>query len=370
MRKLVKWVIMMASAAALLFLIGFLLFKLIPRPPVDEVEKAGEALAKANQSKAGTFSRRLYNEARAAFDSAMVNWKRENARFIYARDFKKVSSFARLSARKSREAAESSVTSSATLKAQLGERIDSLSKTEVSIDNLFGRYPLPAEIRSRISKGKMLLTEAEIAYKNGQYLQSERKLNESEYLLTNVYESSKEELKNYFRAYSTWKRMAQKAINDSKRNNSYSVIVDKFSKKCYLYFAGIRRYEFDAELGRNWVGSKHRMGDKATPEGTYKIINKFQGRETPYHKALAIDYPNSEDLDKFKADLAKGSIPSYSRIGGGIEIHGGGGRGVDWTEGCIALTDKEIDLVFNLVNVGTPVTIVGSLRDIDEVLTN
>ena len=370
MRKIVKWIIVMASGAALLFLIGLLLFKLIPAPPVAEVENAREALSKANQYRAGTYSRRLYNEAKAAFDSAMVNWKRENARFIYARNFSKVATYARLSARKSKEASESSVASSATLKAQLKERIDSLNQTEASIDNLFGRYPLPAEIRSRISKGKMMLTEAEVAFKNGQYLQSERKLNESEYLLTNVYESSKEELKSYFKSFSTWRRLAQSAINDSKKTNSYSVIVDKFSKKCYLYFAGIRKYEFDAELGRNWVGSKHRMGDKATPEGTYKIINKFQGRETPYHKALAIDYPNGDDVEKFKNDLAKGSIPSYSRIGGGIEIHGGGGRGVDWTEGCIALTDKEIDLVFKLVDVGTPVTIVGSLKNIDEVLTN
>lgn len=118
------------------------------------------------------------------------------------------------------------------------------------------------------------------------------------------------------------------------------------------------------------MGNKHRMGDKATPEGTYKIVNKFQGKETPYHKALAIDYPNTDDKEKFRNDLSKGNIPSYSRIGGGIEIHGGGGRGVDWTEGCIALTDKEIDLVFNLVRIGTPVTIVGSLKNIEEVLTN
>jgi murein L,D-transpeptidase YafK len=148
------------------------------------------------------------------------------------------------------------------------------------------------------------------------------------------------------------------------------VIVDKFSKKCYIYLAGTKKYEFDAELGRNWVGGKHRMGDKATPEGLYRIIKKYHGKATLYHKALAIDYPNSDDMEKFKIDLAKGNIPAYSRIGGGIEIHGGGGRGVDWTEGCIALTDSEIDIVFSLLKVGTPVIIVGSLKNIDEVLTN
>jgi hypothetical protein len=370
MRKIVKWIVAIISMAAGIFLIGLLLLKLVPKPPVGEIESAREALSKANQSKAGTYSRKIYNEAKIAYDSAMVNWEKENDRFIFIRNYDKVRSFAQLSLRKSKEATESSITNSSTLKVKLKEKIDSLNETEASIETLFGRYPLPSEIRSRISRGRMLLTEAEVEYKNGQYLPANRKITEAEYLLTNVYESSKEELKNYFKSYSVWKKLAQNAINESKKNNAYGVLVDKFSKKCYIYYSGTRKYEFDAELGRNWVGSKHRMGDKATPEGTYRIVNKFQGRETPYHKALAIDYPNSDDVEKFKYDLKRGNIPSYSRIGGGIEIHGGGGKGVDWTEGCIALTDKEIDVVFGLLKVGTPVTIVGSLRNIDEVLTN
>ncbi len=361
---------MSLSAAAMIFLLGWLLIKITPRPPVSDVAYARITLSKANKSRAGTYSRRLFTEARAAYDSAMSNWSRENKRFIYLRNYSKVEKFARLSAKKSEEATGSSISNSSTLKVKLKEKIDSLNETEISIDNLFGRYPLPIEIRSRISKGKMLLSEAEVAYNIGQYLQADRKLTESEYLLTNVFESSKEDLKNYFRSFPTWKKWYQAAISDSKRNNSYSVIVDKFSKKCYIYLGGIKKYEFDAELGRNWVGNKRRMGDKATPEGLYRVATKYQGKETPYHKALGIDYPNNDDLEKFKADIARGIIPSYSRIGGGIEIHGGGGRGVDWTEGCIALTDKEIDIVFNIIKVGTPVTIVGSLKNIDEVLTN
>jgi len=370
MRKLVKWIIVLFSSVALVALAIFILVKITPRPPVAQITEAREALLKADLNKAGTYSRKIYTEAKVAYDSAMSNWKRENRKFILFRNYDKVQSFATISARKSREASESSVTNTSTLKVKLKEKIDSLKDTEASIDNLFGRYPLQSEIRTRISKGKMLLTEGEVDYKNGQYLPANRKITEAEYLLENVFKSSKEELKEYFRSFPQWKKWAQGAINDSKKNNSYSVIVDKFSKKCYIYLAGTKKYEFDAELGRNWVGSKHRMGDKATPEGNYKIINKYQGRETPYHKALAIDYPNNDDREKFKTEIARGAIPSYSRIGGGIEIHGGGGRGVDWTEGCIALTDKEIDIVYNIIRIGTPVTIVGSLKNIDEVLTN
>jgi murein L,D-transpeptidase YafK len=140
------------------------------------------------------------------------------------------------------------------------------------------------------------------------------------------------------------------------------------SRKCYIYLAGVKKYEFEAELGRNWVGDKIRMGDKATPEGMYKITNKLQGRATQYYKALAIDYPNAEDRERFSKAIERGDLPSSARIGNGIQIHGGGGKGVDWTEGCVALRNEEMDKIFNLVRVGTPVTIVGSLKEIDEIL--
>jgi len=51
-----------------------------------------------------------------------------------------------------------------------------------------------------------------------------------------------------------------------------------------------------------------------------------------------------------------------------IEIHGNGGKGIDWTEGCVALTDKEMDVVFKIAKVGTPVTIIGSMVDLQNVM--
>ena len=51
-----------------------------------------------------------------------------------------------------------------------------------------------------------------------------------------------------------------------------------------------------------------------------------------------------------------------------IEIHGNGGKGIDWTEGCVALTDKEMDVVFKIAKVGTPVTIVGSMVELENIV--
>jgi murein L,D-transpeptidase YafK len=100
----------------------------------------------------------------------------------------------------------------------------------------------------------------------------------------------------------------------------------------------------------------------------YKITKKFKGNKTKYYKALLLDFPNDEDKEKFKSEIARGSLPASAKIGDLIEIHGNGGKGIDWTEGCIALTDKEMDVVFKIAKVGTPVTIVGSMVDLQYVV--
>lgn len=368
MRKALRWVILILVSGGFVLLVVFLLIRFTPQPPIGDVEYAMESLSIANSNKADTYSKKLYYEANVLYDSAMVNWQKENKKFIFFRNYEKVAMFAGSSAKKAKMANENSVASVATLNVKLKEKINSLNEIAADIDKLFGRYPLPAEIRSRISRGKLLLKEGEVGYHKGQYLQANRKLDDAEYLLTGVYYNASADLKNYLASYAKWKQWTDASINDSRKNQCYSIIVDKFSRKCYIYFNGGKKYEFDAELGRNWVGDKRKMGDKATPEGKYKIIDKFMGKETVFYKALLLDYPNSEDMKKFIVEVSKGTLPAYAKVGGGIEIHGGGGKGVDWTEGCIALKDSEMDIVYNIAKVGTPVTIVGSLKNIGQIL--
>ena len=238
MKKKLRWVFITLCSAAIIALIIFILNRIAPRPPIDDVVFAMETLSRAGTNKAGTYSKKLYNEAKAAFDSSMINWNRENEKFILFRNFEKVKDYAKLSASKSRQAAESSISNSNNLKSKLKDKIDSLNQTEKSIDKFFGRYPLSPEIRSRISNGKMLLKEAEVAFDKGQYLPANLKIADAEYLLTNVYDNALDELKSYFKLYPTWKKWIQASIYDSRKNNCYIVIVDKFSRKCYLYLGG------------------------------------------------------------------------------------------------------------------------------------
>jgi murein L,D-transpeptidase YafK len=113
---------------------------------------------------------------------------------------------------------------------------------------------------------------------------------------------------------------------------------------------------YKVALGRNPVGQKKRKGDHKTPEGFYTIDSKKE--HSRFHRALHISYPNAEDRTRAQVD---GYDP-----GEDVEIHGienGLGwigrlhRTIDWTDGCIALTDEEMDGVWNAVDVGTSVEI-------------
>jgi hypothetical protein len=368
MSRVWKRIVLLISALSLIAVTVLLLIYFAPSQPSGEMEAARKALSGAASNKADTYSRKLYNQAKVYYDSAMVNWKRQNRRFYYLRDYEKVIAYANLSEMKAIEAENNSITSSSGLKSRLQQKIESLGNLVIELDLLFDSYPLSEETRNRISRGKMLLEEAKIAFKKGIYLQANRKITDSEYLLTESFGSATENLKNYFKSYSLWKKWVDMTVNESKRNNDYSIIIDKFSRKCYVYYNGRPKYEFDAELGKNWVGDKRVKGDFATPEGMYKITRKFDSRKTKYYKALLLDYPNDEDTARFRAEIEKGSLPPNAKIGGLIEIHGNGGKGIDWTEGCVALTDREMDIVFKIVKVGTPVTIVGSMTDLDTII--
>ena len=91
---------------------------------------------------------------------------------------------------------------------------------------------------------------------------------------------------------------------------------------------------------------------------------------THYYKALLLDYPNAQDRLEFRRKIEEGVLPQKARIGGLIEFHGKGGGHAYWTEGCVALEDKDMDVLYEKVRQGVPVVIVGSTKTLDEALKN
>lgn len=125
----------------------------------------------------------------------------------------------------------------------------------------------------------------------------------------------------------------------------------KADRKMFLISGDKVVKEYKIGLGGNPVGKKRFEGDGKTPEGLYFIDR--QNPRSAYHLSIGISYPNPQDRAYAES---QGRKP-----GGDIFIHGRAGkdkgRGKDWTAGCIAVTDREIEDIYKMVAVGTPVWI-------------
>ena len=140
-------------------------------------------------------------------------------------------------------------------------------------------------------------------------------------------------------------RLAHAAIGRVDR-----VLVDKSERRLYLLRDGGVLGWAPVSLGRDPDGPKLKQGDRRTPEGDYLL--DWRNPVSRFYRAIHISYPNETDLRRaFEA----GADP-----GGAIFIHGTPDpvlQGRDWTTGCIAVSNEDMDLIWTLVPDGTPITI-------------
>lgn len=125
--------------------------------------------------------------------------------------------------------------------------------------------------------------------------------------------------------------------------------VDKSERRMELLRDGkvIRRYKI--RLGDAPIGHKRQQGDEKTPEGDYRISGR--NPNSRFHLSLRVSYPNEADRKQARTRRVD--------PGGDIFIHGGNVATYpfDWTDGCIAVSDREIEEIWSLVPTGTPIRI-------------
>lgn len=160
-----------------------------------------------------------------------------------------------------------------------------------------------------------------------------------------------------------WRKWTEKAVAASLSPPGVSLLVVKEDHQLHVYRNGRKTRTFTVELGARSVDQKLHAGDRATPEGLYRVIKKKGRGQTKYTLALLLNYPNDEDRARFARLKAQGQLTPRTAIGGLIEIHGHGGQGFDWTDGCVALPDPEMERLYNEVPVGAVVAIVGADGD-------
>lgn len=134
------------------------------------------------------------------------------------------------------------------------------------------------------------------------------------------------------------------------------VLVLKSARKLFLLAGDRTLRSYTVSLGQTPIGHKQQEGDSKTPEGFYTL--DYRNPDSQFHRSIHISYPSPADRERA---LRRGVSP-----GGDIMIHGlPNGKGwigaehakYDWTEGCIAVTNDEMDEIWAMVEDGTPIEI-------------
>jgi murein L,D-transpeptidase YafK len=135
-----------------------------------------------------------------------------------------------------------------------------------------------------------------------------------------------------------------------------SVLVLKAERKLILMDGGASIKEYRISLGGNPEGHKEQQGDSRTPEGLYSI--DYRNAYSSFHRALHISYPNATDETNAAAQgVHPGGLIMIHGTRNGRRMIGRLHRLVDWTDGCIAVTNREIEEIWRAVPDGTPIEI-------------
>ena len=343
-------------AAILFVVVIFLGGSSCQKPPLGSLQKARDAVKEAAHAGALRYAENNYRRAQELVKKGWLEMARQNARLAPFRDYKKADSILVLASQAAGEATQ--------ISRDLIRNLDSLARNERhnlqielqnwrealdgSLENIQAeKYWAAAFLALDISDGLIRNGECEEA------MDAVRKGRES---LRQLEDAVADYINDQARKIAAWRQWVRETLADSRAEGTHAVIIDKSSHKAYLINEGELVRSFECELGYNSAHQKLFSGDGATPEGLYKVT-KIKNNSR-FHRALLLNYPNQMDLNRFKNNKARGIISRHARIGALIEVHGEGGKSKDWTDGCIALTNEDIDHLLKYVSIGTPVTIV------------
>ena len=140
------------------------------------------------------------------------------------------------------------------------------------------------------------------------------------------------------------------------------LIIDKSDYELKVYDDEGWYATYPVVFGNKNLNDKMMEGDRKTPEGTFRILSKRPHEK--WHKMMMLDYPNKESWDKFNQRKSDGEIPKSAKIGGGIAIHGTWPNDnivvdgyTNWTNGCVALKNEDLDELETYIPLGTKVII-------------
>jgi hypothetical protein len=300
-----------------------------------------------------------YGEYSAALEAAQALLIAERSRFIWFRDYDPVAKAFRAVIEQGEHARTAAKSSKSRETAELTQQINKVAERVRILRNL------ASDVRDRklstrsLSRAEILINESRGHVRNGEWAKARRTINEASLNLDGMVKATRELVSRFAdtQQISHWRALVAGSISRSRASGGYLIVVNKLDRELSLYKAGQLVKSYPAGMGFNYLNDKLYSGDNATPEGEYKVIRKLPASQ--FYKALLINYPNEDDQRRFALAKKRGEISKKAQIGGLIEIHGGGTEGL--TRGCVALDNRHMLELFNAVEVGTPVVIVGAL---------
>jgi L,D-peptidoglycan transpeptidase YkuD (ErfK/YbiS/YcfS/YnhG family) len=330
------------------------------RYPVVEAANAQLAGQRALDAGAEVYAPEEYNRYRSSMVSAKENLQQQQLHRLWFRDYRPVRDVLNGAVDEAEEAIQIAVQKQIVYRQKVSDDLQKIKDAVNEIRSQNRWLTTQPSLRRSVVTIDLAVAVAESLWHSGRYDRASSYLTEaSDSLATLKNRADNLEMKmNDSKSLSNWNRLVKTTIERSATEHRIVLIVNKYRHTLTAYKSGYRVAEYRVDLGLNAYVPKRLHGDGATPEGRYYVTRKLEGDETQYHKALMVNYPNTEDYRAFRL-LQKGSRKRL-RIGGDIGFHGGGGKSKDWTLGCIALENDDIDDMFPLIPVGTPVTIVAN----------
>ena len=352
--KIILWFAfgtLLVPAAFWFFFIGF------TNPPLKSMSMVHDALKQARSADAPVYARDRFHQAESLLQLGENEMARQNRKLPPFRSYSLADSLLLLAYNEAVAATGESKKVFVNLKSEAQQAINKLrheiqSRREKMNDLLvnWDGEKLIASAKLHADIGSGLLEKKE-------YKHALIEADSGRQFLTRLDNLMDKYLSEQTDKRAIWNQWVNETISGSKKTGGTALIVDKQAHKLFLFSKGNKIFTYDCELGYNSSRQKLSAGDGATPEGKY-LITSVRPKGSKFYKALMLNYPNERDKKRFAENKAKGIIRSDAHIGGLIEIHGHGGQKKDWTDGCVALTNADMDHLMKYVRTSTPVTIV------------
>lgn len=351
-----KLVAIIAASVVLIAMIS-IIFLEVHKPPYDLVTEAEDALVNASTLGAGRYAQGEYKQAQYFLQNGKLEVAHQQGKLPAFRNYSPAIANLKLALDNALSASQISVERARLLRERAEARHlaikSELESWRQALDGSLALYRAEKFWFSACLQDSISLN----LISAGEYEAALQSLNNACSSIAEIGSVFEEYENDAGQKIEMWRKWVQETRNESSSHAGTAIVVDKSLHKLYLLRKGTIIRTYNCDLGYNSAHQKLFAGDGATPEGMYRI-SAVKSHGSRYYRALLLDYPNQRDKKRFADNKDKGIISRNSRIGGLIEIHGEGGRSADWTDGCVALENAEMDELMKHVAVGTPVTIV------------